>query len=43
MYESIKNIDKMKVDNTAVIKGEELNKFLDTMADFLKNIQLKLI
>jgi hypothetical protein len=27
MHKSIKNIDKMKVDNTAVIKGEELNKF----------------
>lgn len=43
MHESIKNIDKMKVDNTAVIKGEELNKFLDNMADYLKNIQLKLV
>jgi len=43
MHESIKNIDKMKVDNTAVIKGEELNKFLDSMADYLKNIQLKLV
>ena len=43
MHESIKNIDKMKVYNTAVIKGEELNKFLDIMADYLKSIQLKLV
>lgn len=42
IHESIKNIDKMKVDNTVLIKGEELNKFLDNISDYLKNIQLKL-
>ena len=42
LYETILNLNKMKVDPSATVSGEQLNAFLEKMSKYLKDIQMNI-
>lgn len=42
LYKSCQNLQSMKIDSNATVTGDQLNKFIDTIAVYMNELNLKL-